>query len=636
MKKKEIPGTAAGVVESAKNYAENVVFGAIRGHGFAAEKANHLFDVLRGKDAKIVGGNNAKNGADRIVDGTQIQTKYCDSGSKCINECFDKDGFRYWNSNGKPMQIEVPSDKYDSAVQALEDKIRKGQVKGISDPEQAKEIVKKGAFTYEQAKNIAQFGTIESLTYDVANGIKLAGTTMGISAVISYGVAIWNGEDWDDALESACYTGLKVGGIAWVSSILTAQLGRTGIEQSLRGTTDWVVKQMGAKTAAWLANGLRSGSNIYGAAAMNNVSKLLRGNIVTGVVTTLVLSSADFARLFSGKVSGAQVFKNVTTTATAVAGGTGGWFAGAAGGAAVGSAIPLIGTAAGGIIGGILGSLAGGSAASATTSAVLDKFIEDDAKEMLKIVENVFANLATDYLLNKDEAEKILERFLQDKDIPDTLRNMYASENRNEYAIKLLRPLIEKEVKNREKVKKLPSNEEVIKQTGRIIDGLVVEDSQSEDKQQVEIEKNIESLEDIIWEYQHELNDDSSVYCGMGLISIIFSKKERAINSYAHPEWEEDDDIKIGPNGDLVVLVDITLFGGAGDGFYITEDELYAKPFLEDKFHIKLKDIRDIWLDEKKRAIYINGKSLSYGDSSLNRPMQIIVNCIKTYLEQFS
>ncbi len=454
---------------------------------------------------------------------------------------------------------------------------------------------------------------------------------------MSYSVAIWNGDDWEDALEQACYTGLKVGGIAWVSSILTAQLGRTGIEQSLRGTTDWVVKQMGAKTAAWLANGLRSGSNIYGAAAMNNVSKLLRGNIVTGVVTTLVLSSVDFGRLFNGKVSGAQVFKNVTTTASAVAGGTGGWFAGAAGGAAIGSAIPIVGTAAGGIIGGILGSLAGGTAASTTTSAVLDEFIEDDAKEMLQIVENVFTNLATDYLLNEDEAKEVLEIF-KDRDIPDTLRNIYASSNRKKYAKDILIPLIEEKAKSR-KVIQLPSNEDVMRQTGSIIDGLAAEDSQEDDSQQVEIveiEKNIQSLDDIIWEYHNELNDDSSVYCGVGLLKILFSKREKAINSYAHPEWEKNDDIKTGPNGELVILVDITVFGGAGDGFYITEDELYAKPFLEDKFHIKLEDINDIWLSKTDKAIYINGKQLSYTHSELNQSMQIIVNCIETYIEQFT
>ena len=51
-----------------------------QGHGFAAEQSNNRIDRLMGKDAQIIGGDNAKNGADRIVQGQQIQTKYCGTG----------------------------------------------------------------------------------------------------------------------------------------------------------------------------------------------------------------------------------------------------------------------------------------------------------------------------------------------------------------------------------------------------------------------------------------------------------------------------------------------------------------------------------------------------------------------------
>jgi hypothetical protein len=465
-------GTVSGVVGSAENYSDNVVFGAEKGHGYAGEKVNHLHDKLIGKDASIIGNDNAKDGADRLVDGIQIQTKYCKTGSKCIQECFNKKtgNFRYLNSDGTPMQIEVPFDKYDSAVQAMEDRIKKGQIPGVSDPKQAKEIVRQGHFTYEQVKNIAKFGTVESLSYDTVNGIKLAGTAMGISAAISFATAIWNGEEWEDALEGACYSGLKIGGVSWISSIITAQFGRTGVEQGLRGATDWAVKQMGSKAAAWIANSLRSGNAIYGASAMNNVSKFLRGNIVTGIVTTLVLSSADFVRLFSGSVSEAQVFKNVTTTVSGVAGGTGGWMAGAAGGAVAGSFIPGIGTAVGGFVGGLLGAFAGGTAASSVTSAILDEFIEDDAKEMLRIVEKIFGDLAFDYLLMESEAKTVIEN-LQEQDLPDILRDMYASSNRKQFISEILKPLIIEQLKNREVVT-LPSNEKIIQKTGQIIEKL--------------------------------------------------------------------------------------------------------------------------------------------------------------------
>lgn len=470
MKKNDNLGTSSGIIGSSENYADNVILGAARGHGFAAEKANHLKDVMSGKDAKIVGGNNAKNGADRVVDGVYIQTKYCSTGSKCISECFENGTFRYLNSDGSPMQIEVPSDKYDSAVQAMENRIKNGQVPGVTDPELAKDIVRKGSFTYQQVRNIAKFGTIESLTYDAVNGIKLAGTAMGISAAVSFAVSLWNGEDWEKALESSCYVGLKVGGVAWVSSIITAQLGRTGIEQSLRGATDWVVQQMGPKAAAWIANGLRSGNAIYGAAAMNHVSKLLRGNIVTGVVTTLVISSVDFVRMFQGRCSGAQLFKNVASTASGVAGGTGGWMAGAAGGAALGSVVPFIGTAAGGIIGGLLGAFAGGTVANVAASAILDEFIEDDAQEMLKIVQEVFGELAFDYLLTEDEAKLIIDNF-KAKDVLDFLRDMYASTDRQSFSKNEFEPAIIDIARNR-KIISLPSDEEIIKTAAKVIDDL--------------------------------------------------------------------------------------------------------------------------------------------------------------------
>ena len=273
-----LPPRILGIIDAANIYADNVVLSAARGHGFAAEKANHLWDKITGKDASIIGGDNVKNGADRLVNGVLIQTKYCSSGSKCINQCFENDTFRYIAPDGTPMQIEVPSDMYESAIKSMEDKIIKGKVPGVTDPKEAKNIVRKGNITYTQARNIAKFGTIESLTYDAVNGVKLAGTTAGLSAIIAFSCSLWSGDDWKKALEESCYTGLKVGGTAWASSIISSQVGRTGVEQSLRGTTDWVVRNLGYKTSAIIANAIRSGSDIYGAAAANYLSKALRGN----------------------------------------------------------------------------------------------------------------------------------------------------------------------------------------------------------------------------------------------------------------------------------------------------------------------------------------------------------------------
>ena len=439
--------------------------------------ANNLFDKFAGRDAELVGRGNEKNGPDRIVDGVQIQSKYCSSGAMCIAECFEDGELRYFNADNSPMQIEVPSDKYEDAVRAMEARIEKGQVQGVSDPAKAGEIVRKGNFTYAQAKNVARFGTVESLTYDAVNGVKLAGQAMGVSAVLSFAVSIWNGEEFSVALKHACKTGLTVGGIAWIGSIVAAQLGRTGLEQALRGSTDWLVRQMRPKAAAWIANSVRSGSSINGAAAMNHVSKLLRGNVVTAIATTVVLSSADFVRMFNGRMSGAQVFKNVMATAAGVAGGTAGWFGGRLAGAWVGAKVGTLfgpgGTVAGGIIGGLLGSLGVGAAASKGAAVVLDEFIEDDAKGMLAIMEEVFGDLCAEYLLIRDEAMAVLED-LQTLDLPDVLRNMYAADDRRGYARGVLEPLIEKRVQARMRVA-LPSIDDMSKGMFEVLEELAGE-----------------------------------------------------------------------------------------------------------------------------------------------------------------
>ncbi len=456
-------GIAAGAYDQVNKLYDEEKFHAQQGHGFAAERANTMYDKLTGHDAKIVGDDNIKNGADRIVDGVMIQSKYCQTGKACINECFDKEGqFRYM-IDGKPMQIEVPSDKFDGAVQAMEEKIREGKVPGVTDPNEAKNIVRKGHFTYEQAKNIAKAGTVESLTYDAVNGVVIASSAFGVTAVITLATNLWNGESFDKSLKLATYSGLKVGGTAFVTTILASQLSKAGLNSALVGSSEAIVAFMGPKASAVLINAFRSGSNIYGAAAMKSAAKLLRGNVITAGVTVVVLSSFDIANIFKGRISGKQLFKNLTNTATTVAGGTGGWL----GGAALGSAIlPGVGT----VVGGLVGSIAAGVVAGKATDAILDNFIEDDADEMVKIIQGEFEVLAQDYLLNQKEAEKSVDK-LREKLDGKLLKDMFASEDRKKFAREILVPIIENETRKRKHISAV-SNSQMAISLRKVLEGI--------------------------------------------------------------------------------------------------------------------------------------------------------------------
>ena len=131
-------------------------FNGRQGHGYAAEQGNNLYDTINGRNAEILGDDNAKNGPDRIVDGQLIQTKYCQNANASVNSGFKNGKYRYLDSNGNPMQLEVPSDQYDEAIRIMEEKIRKGQVPGCKNPKDASKIIRKGNITLKQAINIAK------------------------------------------------------------------------------------------------------------------------------------------------------------------------------------------------------------------------------------------------------------------------------------------------------------------------------------------------------------------------------------------------------------------------------------------------------------------------------------------------
>lgn len=175
---------------------------------------NHMHDKFHGKNAKFVGSDNAKNGADRIVDGVNVQTKFCKTGTKSVAECFEHGKFRYWNTDGSPMQVEVPKGQYQEAIQALENRIRLGQVEGITDPNEAQNILRESPYTYQQAKNVAKAGNVDSLRYDVGNGLIIGAHAAGISFIITFAVSKWRGEKLDVAAKNAVLQGIQAGGIA--------------------------------------------------------------------------------------------------------------------------------------------------------------------------------------------------------------------------------------------------------------------------------------------------------------------------------------------------------------------------------------------------------------------------------------
>ncbi|MCQ2050256.1 MAG: hypothetical protein MJZ22_04550 [Candidatus Saccharibacteria bacterium] len=434
-----VVGTAG--VNSSQVYAETAKFQARQGHGFAAEQANNVNDLLAGKDARVVGSDNALNGPDRAVNGTYIQTKYYATPRDCVNACLDKNGnWKYRNPDGSLMVDEVPKGFGEKAQEILRNKIQKGEVRGIKDPNKAKELIREGDVTYEQAVNITKFGTVEGLIYDAKQGciaVYNSAPFLGVGAALVFCKSIWDGKDFKEAMKNSCIMTVKAGGFIWLQTTLVSGIARTGIDSVIKdtGISQEIVKLMGPELS----------ETLFHKTANAAASKVLRGNVITMGVSVSILSVKDFYNFFSGDISFQQLSKNILQTSSGVAG--------AIAGASVGSAIPVVGTIVGGFVGGML--------ASKTAKGVLDEIIEDDAKRMLDILQNVWANLSYDYMLSESEAALAMAEFkTYTEKNPNFLKDIFHNPDHELEAKTIVEPIVAAVALTRPKIK-LPSEEDI-------------------------------------------------------------------------------------------------------------------------------------------------------------------------------
>lgn len=227
-----------------------------------------------------------------------------------------------------------------------------------------------------------------------------------------------------------------------------AAIGAVGMRSGVKG----VYKTPLDKSAIEKIAQASLGKAVYGAAALNHVAKLLRSNVITSTAATAVTTTPDFYRAaLAQSISWTQFTKNLIVNASAVASGVGGWI----GGAAIGTTMcgPV-----GGVVGGIVGAIVGGTAGSAGAKFVADQLVEDDAKKMMAIVQDVSEQLVFDYMLSETEVAFFAEHFKKLVNVA-WLRTMYSSGNGGDrptlcaaFAKQELKPIAEKIIKQRKRI----------------------------------------------------------------------------------------------------------------------------------------------------------------------------------------
>ena len=437
------------------------------GHGEMAEEAITYLDKLFGLDAKVIGRDNAKNGADRLVNGVNIQTKYYNSATGSLEACFapNKGNYRYINSNGTPMQLEVPKDQYDKVLSGFKEKIKNGQVPGVTDPNEAENIVRQGRLTYKQAVNLTKPGTIESLSYDAVTGVVTCSSAFGISFVATMFLTWLNTKNIGEAIQAGATAGIQVFGISFLQHMVISQISRTGLASVLIKPSQFIVDKLGYRASATLVNGIRALSGktpIYGAAASKQLAKIFRSNVLTSVITLAVFSVPETYKLVSKKASNAQYIKNMSSLAGSVLGGAGGAVAAGVAvskiaGAAGTAVAPGVGTAVG-----IAGGFAGGFAGAKAVDTVGNIIHESDSETVGRLFNALTSCIVNEYLLNDEEIEKFIEDInnVKQKEFKKLFENIQKSNQQEKTIREFLEPKLDGIVSMREQFF-LPSEEEL-------------------------------------------------------------------------------------------------------------------------------------------------------------------------------
>ena len=352
-----------------KKIQMNSIVSAPQGHGHAAEYANNVLDVLKHpfQEVKQVGQNNAPNGADRIVGNQNIQTKYHFNARSTVNSAFDSnaDGgmYRY-----EGMQLEVPKEQYDECVKIMQEKIRDGKVRGVTNPSEAKNIIRKGNVTYKECKLIAKGGNLTSIKYDAIDGAIHCIPGVTLSFIIVFASAKWSGKSTQEAAKIATISGAKV---------------------LIIGTTIYTASQQVSKVFTAKIN------TAFGLNFKANQIAMKTGT----ALTIMVVVGPDLFRTLSGRISKEQFFKNMVVT----------------GGGMIGGAVA-------GLAGGPIGAMIGAVVGSMGVKKIMDCFIEDDNVKMFGILKEEYIDLVMIMTLSENEFEELqwsifnekIEKFLKD------------------------------------------------------------------------------------------------------------------------------------------------------------------------------------------------------------------------------
>ena len=200
--------------------------------------------------------------------------------------------------------IEVSFDQYEEILEHI-------QINATPLYETALNCIKKGAFTYEQVKHIAEACCVHELHIEVNGQITLTSTVLSMSALISFAQSKWNGADRQTAIKNAVYTGISIFGETFAEDIILQMVSKENQYNLNVGLQEEIAKDGPKAFAKKIAKKLTEKAMLSSTLAKKTII-LLNANVVTGALVTGVMSAVDVARAIEDQLSPQQLFKRFT------------------------------------------------------------------------------------------------------------------------------------------------------------------------------------------------------------------------------------------------------------------------------------------------------------------------------------
>jgi len=219
------------------------------------------------------------------------------------------------------------------------------------------------------------------------------------------------------------------------SEVMDSSLKLT-IQKKKIGSANDIARLAAPKATQMVYNAMRVGPRLI----LRSAFELLRANMVTRIISVVVLLAIDKFSLIRGRISVKQFAINVTLALMLLVGGTAGWMLGSHMLSLLLESLVL------GIIAGIIGAGILSAALSIFVNKIIHLFTTDDTQDMMSIYCTAFTALAKEHQLSCDEIKCIKDDVCM---CTQHVKDIFIEKDKLAFADTVLTPYVTKQVETR-------------------------------------------------------------------------------------------------------------------------------------------------------------------------------------------